>query len=261
MPTGSLRAEARGEETDLHTHSLNTTTTGMAHTAVASTSSDDGEDIGARLRKLNLPQRPLIMDKVNRPRQRHCGHSDSEKCWCYEYTTMLPRPEYEGKWLPDSPEPVETPVKVLTNGNSRGRDGREDRDRERDRDRDRDREERDAGGSGGAGTGTGTVTVTGTVRVNGTNKLPEKKKFSLGQYKDRKLAGKTPAKTNPSLPPPPPPPLTSHPPAGVAAAALGATSKNSPMRTGDKKSVFFTYLHAFYQHPCTTRVWRKLHNC
>lgn len=61
--------------------------------------------------------------------------------------------------------------------------------------------------------------------TNGLAKVTEKKKFSLGQYKDRKAAGKAPAKTTP-LP---------------AAAAAGTGFKNYPVTTGDKKLVFFLF--------------------
>lgn len=116
----------------------------------------------------------------------------------------MERPEYKDKWLQDSPEPQET--KVLVNGTSRegaGRDGRNERD----------------GRNGGA---TGGSAATGT---NGVTKTTGAKKFSLGEYKDRKAAGKAPGKTNPLL----------------AAAVTGAGSKNSSVTTGDKKSVFCFY--------------------
>lgn len=85
-----------------------------------------------------------------------------------------------------------------------------------------------AGSGGGTGGGSG-----GPAATNGVTKIPEKKKFSLGQYKDRKLAGKMPSKTNP--------------PAVVVATGTG--SKNSPITTGDKKSVhLFSFL--FYGQGC-----------
>lgn len=171
----------------------------MAHTAVASASSDDGEDIGARLLKLNLPRQPFIMEKIRSQRGTHCQHTGVEKCWCYEYITMLDRPEYKDKWIPDSPELPDT--KILMNGSSRDGPGRD---------------WGTTGGSAAAATGT-----------NGVAKVMEKKKFSLGEYKDRKAAGKAPAKSTP-LPLP------------VATAGTGL--KNHPVTTGDKKSVLFLFL-------------------
>lgn len=184
------------------THDTITAATTMAHTAIASASSDDGEDIGARLLKLNLPRQPFIMEKIRSGRGTHCRHTGSERCWCYEYTTMLDRPEYKDKWVPDSPELPET--KILVNGSSRDGPGRD---------------VRDGGASGGSAAATG---------MNGVAKVTEKKKFSLGQYKDRKAAGKVPAKTTP-LP-------------VVAAAVGGSGLKNYPVTTGDKKSVFFLFV-------------------
>ncbi|KAG0132122.1 hypothetical protein HOY82DRAFT_538816 [Tuber indicum] len=127
----------------------------MAHTAVAS--ADDSDDIGARLSRLNLPQKPLIMEKVNNEGDlKQCRHHD--QCFCYEYLTLLDRPDYKDKWLPDSPEPETKLLKV--NGSA------------------------PAPGSGNVSS------------VNGTTKPPTAaKKFSLGQYKDR-IAGKTPAKAS-----------------------------------------------------------------
>lgn len=168
----------------------------MAHTAVASASSDDGEDIGARLLKLNLPRQPYIMEKI----RSQCRHTGLERCWCYEYTTMLDRPEYKDKWIPDSPELPDT--KILMNGSSRDGPGR------------------DWGAAGGSATASGT---------NGLAKVTEKKKFSLGQYKDRKAAGKAPAKTTPL-------------PVAAPAASAGTGFKNYPVTTGDKKLVLFCFL-------------------
>ena len=76
----------------------------------------DTDEIGMRFQKLNLPPRPLIMDKSSRP----CQHHQHTSCFCYEYTTLLDRPEYTGKYLRESPEPesaaaVRTP-KGATNG-------------------------------------------------------------------------------------------------------------------------------------------------
>ncbi|RPA99513.1 hypothetical protein L873DRAFT_1683045 [Choiromyces venosus 120613-1] len=129
----------------------------MAHTTVAS--ADDSDDIGARLSKLNLPQKPLIMEKVNNGSDlKQCRHPESDPCFCYEYLTLLDRPDYKDKWLPDSPEPETKLVKV--NGSA------------------------SAPGSGSLPS------------VNGTTKpFTAAKKFSLGQYKDR-IAGKTPAKAS-----------------------------------------------------------------
>lgn len=74
------------------------------------------------------------------------------------------------------------------------------------------------------GTAGGSAAATGT---NGVAKVTEKKKFSLVEYKDRKAAGKVPAKSTP-LPLP------------VATAGTGL--KNYPVTTGDKKSVLFLFL-------------------
>lgn len=128
----------------------------MAHTAVAS--ADGSDDIGARFSRLNLPQKPLIMDKVNHGGDlKECRHEPGQ-CFCYEYLTLLDRPDYKDKWRPDSPEPETKLLKV--NGSA------------------------PAPGSGSVPS------------VNGATKPPTvAKKFSLNQYKDR-IAGKTPAKAS-----------------------------------------------------------------
>jgi hypothetical protein len=73
----------------------------------------DTDEIGVRFQKLNLPPRPLIMEKSNRPCTTH--QNQNTPCFCFEYTTLLDRPEYTGKYLRESPEPeVRTPK--LTNG-------------------------------------------------------------------------------------------------------------------------------------------------
>lgn len=114
---------------------------------------------------------------------------------------MLDRPDYKDKWIPDSPELPDT--KILMNGSSRDGPGR------------------DWGAAGGGAAAMGT---------NGLAKVTEKKKFSLGQYKDRKAAGKAPAKTTP-LP--------------AVAATAGTGFKNYPVTTGDKKLVFFLLFFFF----------------
>lgn len=79
----------------------------------------------------------------------------------------------------------------------------------------RDGPGRDWGAPGGSAAATG---------MNGVAKVTEKK-ISLGQYKDRKAAGKVPAKTTPL-------------PASVTA---GSGLKNYPVTTGDKRSVLFFF--------------------
>ncbi|CCX05706.1 Similar to hypothetical protein [Tuber melanosporum Mel28]; acc. no. XP_002840700 [Pyronema omphalodes CBS 100304] len=81
----------------------------MANAVAVATGHDD---FGARLQKLNLPVKPYLMDNVEKLCDRHRDYS---VCFCYEYTTMLDRPDYSYKYLQDSPEPeVRTPKS--TNG-------------------------------------------------------------------------------------------------------------------------------------------------
>ncbi|CUS10010.1 unnamed protein product [Tuber aestivum] len=133
----------------------------MAHTAVAS--ADDSDDIGARLSRLNLPQKPLIMEKVNNEGDlKRCRHHEADQCFCYEYLTLLDRPDYKDKWLPDSPEPETKPLRV----------------------------------NGSAPTpGSGSVPS-----VNGTAKSLTAKKFSLDQYFAGKTPAKASAPPTASAP-------------------------------------------------------------
>lgn len=115
----------------------------MAHTAVASAEEDD---IGARLSRLNLPAKPLIMEKFTVRDGVKCRHTAEQSCFCYEYLTLLDRPDYKGRWIPDSPEPETRHVGV--NGGTSG-------------------------------------SAAGASLSNGTTKAVSKK-FSLVEYQDRK---------------------------------------------------------------------------
>lgn len=63
----------------------------------------EGGDFAARLAALKLPSRPLIMSKHDRP----CSRHPDNNCYCYEYITLLERPEYEGKYMAESPPEIE----------------------------------------------------------------------------------------------------------------------------------------------------------
>lgn len=89
----------------------------MANAATLSSSEDGNEDIGLRLSRLNLPQKPLIMEKLDRHNLRlYCPHPPGNNCFCHEYTTFLDRPEYAGKWLASSPEPEPPKPQKKLNG-------------------------------------------------------------------------------------------------------------------------------------------------
>ncbi|KAL7267335.1 hypothetical protein RUND412_010083 [Rhizina undulata] len=144
--------------------------------AAAGSSPEDGDDIGARLSKLNLPQNPLIMDKIPHKKGKGCEHGEESTCYCFEYITLLDRPEYKDRWVADSPEP-ETKLEKGGNGANGSVPG--------------------TPAVNGTSTVNGTSAVNGTLTVNGTptaNGAGKKKALSLGQYKNR-LAGKGPAKS------------------------------------------------------------------
>lgn len=82
----------------------------MANSAAVSNAAG-GSDIGDRLSRLGLPSRPYIMEKFDQK----CSVHPSGRCFCYEYITLLHRPDHA--YRADSPDP-ETRKKPAVNGSS-----------------------------------------------------------------------------------------------------------------------------------------------
>lgn len=128
----------------------------MAQTISSPTKEED--DIGARIQKLGLPSKPLIMGKSSATNCVHDGF-----CFCHVYTTMLDRGP-DQPMMPDSPEPE-----------SRRSDGRPDH-----LTKPRHDTTRKTNGRASADTA-----------VNGVPKVAQGKKLPFGEYMKRKNAQAT----------------------------------------------------------------------
>ena len=84
----------------------------MANTVALPVDKKGPDEIAVRFGRLNLPDKPLVMEK--HVKECYYQHPTSQ-CYCYEYMTMLERDEYAGKYRQESPVP-EARTPRITNG-------------------------------------------------------------------------------------------------------------------------------------------------
>ncbi|KAF8468391.1 hypothetical protein BDZ91DRAFT_793245 [Kalaharituber pfeilii] len=120
----------------------------------------DDDDIGARIARLGLPARPMVIGKTSG--LANCNHQG--RCYCNEYTTMLDR----GPELPTIPDSPDSEMwRGLSVGHEKSRST-----------------STPTAGSVRSGTGSGAASAL----TNGATKVAPTKKLSLSQYAHKKAA-------------------------------------------------------------------------